>query len=82
MKKVELTGVKKTTAWNGEFAICPNCNKTMAHGFAPRGIKWACLFGCGLIVHEQPYHQPGFFVEVHNHVTKEEMAEIQAVFNP
>ena len=39
--------------FNGSFLECPNCHKLMAHGYHAKGNKWACLFGCGLILYQK-----------------------------
>lgn len=37
----------KTKMLNGEFEICPKCNKAMAKRHNLNGLDWVCLFGCG-----------------------------------
>jgi len=42
--------LEKVEFINGTFAVCPRCNKVMAHNVMG---YWVCLFGCGLRVKEE-----------------------------
>jgi len=59
-KEQVLETIEKAQYYNGKFAICPVCDKTMVHGFTGAHIKWLCMFGCGAVVLENLHREPRY----------------------
>lgn len=67
-KEEVLETLEKTQCFNGDFAVCPVCGKTMVHGFTGAHIKWLCMFGCGAVVLERLRKGPHYRL-ITNHNT-------------